>query len=213
MARLLNGLMGGISGKIGNMEAYVLNGRTYLRAAKKIKNTAPTEKQLAARMRLNVVNRFINSMTSYVGVGFALFARDKTFSANNAAKSYQLKHAVNGEYPNFEIAYPNVLLSTGSYPMALNPVVSVLDACLQFNWELSPMDSAYTSNGQTMLLAYCPELQKSHYKIGGASRYSGIDSLSLPDTFKGKRLECYLSFVADDRKAISDSSYLGSLQY
>ena len=126
MARLINGLFGGISGKIGNMEAYVLNGATYLRAAKKKTKVAPTEKQLATRARLMTVNRFIDSMTTYVGVGFALFARDKIFSANNAAKSYQFKHAVAGEYPNFEIIYPEVRLSTGSYPMALNPTVLVL---------------------------------------------------------------------------------------
>ncbi|WP_084241516.1 DUF6266 family protein [Pedobacter africanus] len=58
-----------------------------------------------------------------------------------------------------------------------------------------------------MLLVYAPALNKSFYILSGARRTAGTEFLELPDKFLHQQLHCYISFVADDRKAISDSVY------
>ena len=51
MARIKNGILGGISGKIGDAEGYVRNGIAYIRAKKHKNKKAPSVKQLVARQK------------------------------------------------------------------------------------------------------------------------------------------------------------------
>jgi hypothetical protein len=59
-----------------------------------------------------------------------------------------------------------------------------------------------------MLLVYAPALNKSFYILSAARRTAGTEFLELPDEFKNQELHGYISFIADDRKAISDSAYI-----
>jgi len=213
MGRLKNGILGGISGKVGDVEGYIVNGIAYVRARKRKTKKAPTQKQLWTRMRMAAVNQFINSMTAFVRVGYQNMAKNAAFSANNAAKSYQLRHAVSGEYPDAGIDFSKVMLSTGTLDVALNPSVETLANGFKFSWDMAGGSDSYNERAQSMLLAYSPELHKSFFKIGGSCRYTGLDILEIPDNVKGKALECYLSFAADDREKIADSVYLGSVIY
>lgn len=47
MARLINGILGGFVGIVGNLEGYMLNGRQIIRSRRKKTSKPPTEKQLA----------------------------------------------------------------------------------------------------------------------------------------------------------------------
>ncbi|TCD01667.1 DUF6266 family protein [Pedobacter psychroterrae] len=48
---------------------------------------------------------------------------EKGDSANNCARSYNLKHAIKGEYPDQEIDYPALRLSEGNLALPLNASV------------------------------------------------------------------------------------------
>jgi hypothetical protein len=63
-----------------------------------------------------------------------------------------------------------------------------------------------------MLLAYSPALNEAVYTLCGARRITGTDVLRLPDdSWKGKVIEIYLSFVTEDRKLCTNSLYLGQV--
>jgi len=209
MARIRNGIFGGFTGKIGNVEGFIRNGNAYVRPARRKSNKPPTEKQLAARMRLKVVNSFINRMTPFVGVGFALASKGQTASANNLAKGYQLNHALTGDYPNIRIDYSKVSLCRGDMQIIVDSTVSVTVEGLVFTWQTDPMMDSYSSRSQTMLMIYSPELGRSVYRIGGAYSYTRSEFVPLTAEFKGRELHCYIAFAADDRQGISNSEYLG----
>ncbi len=87
MARLKDGLLGGLSGKIGDVIGYIRYGKAYvkMKSIKPVKERKPG--QLEGQQRMSVVNDFINTMTEFVRIGFTLEAAKKMHSANSAAKS------------------------------------------------------------------------------------------------------------------------------
>lgn len=213
MARLINGIFGGIKGRIGDVEGYHRFGIPHVRIKKRKTNIPPSEKQKEVRLRLEVVNKFIGTMTKFVKMGFELAASKDSRTSNNAAKSYQLLHSLKGEYPDISINYSAVMLSSGPLPPAIDPQIIALEQGIQFTWGFDPEADHYDKRAQVMMLVHCPALNKSFYSLSGARRTAGLDVLEVPSHFRGNQLEAYISFVSDDRKSISDSVYVGSIRY
>ena len=213
MARLKNGLLGSISGKISDVIGFIRYGKAFVKM-KSIKS--PKERQpgqLEGQQRMTVVNDFINSMTEFVRIGFALDAAKKTHSANAAAKSYQMKNAVTGEFPSLEIDYPKVLLSKGNIDPPANASAVALVNGIKFNWELSRRTEVYHKRSRVMLLVYAPSLKKSLFTLSGASILDKTGFLELPLEFKDQLLHAYITFLRDDQQQISNSAYAGSITY
>ncbi|MNL60525.1 hypothetical protein D3C87_1843420 [compost metagenome] len=98
-------------------------------------------------------------------------------------------------------------------PVADEPEVQPLANGLLFTWGFALNEGFYYQRQQVMLLVYAPAISKAFYTLSGARRMTGAEAMELPDDFKGQLLECYMSFVADDRKAISNSVYVGQVVY
>jgi hypothetical protein len=211
MARLKNGILGGITGKIGNIEGYMLNGEYIVRSRRR-KSTKPrTEKQLANQQKFGTVNHFINPFIDFVIVGFNHSAIGKRQRPHNLAVSYQYKYAITGQYPDFTIDYSKVRVTEGSINIQnINASVQLENNHLNFTWT-PDLTFAY-GNDRVMLLAYAPALKEAVYTLCGAKRNKGIDVLELPDdSWKGQVIETYLSFRAENRMVCANSLYLGQI--
>ena len=211
MARLKNGLLGGITGAIGDIEGYMLNGKYIVRSRRRKSIKPPSEKQLACRKRLAVVSKFISGFIPYVEVGFAYSGAKKGYAGYNAVTGYQIKHALTGQYPDYTIDYTKVRVSEG--PMSnenINAAVTLQNNYLVFSWTA---DLSYQhSSDRVMLLAYAPALDEAIYTLCGAKRMDGRDVLLLPEsTWKEKVIEIYFSFVSENRKQCTNSIYLGQV--
>ncbi|SDJ49417.1 hypothetical protein SAMN04487898_10380 [Pedobacter sp. ok626] len=210
MARLNNGILGSINGKVGNVEGYVRYGKAYLRTKKRKSKVPPTINRLTCRKRMSVVNNFVNSMTDYVRIGFEGAADGKPFSPNNAAKSYQLRNALQGEYPEISIFYPGVRLTQGSIENPANTKAVVEGNGIRFTWDYHPVFNWDDRRAQVMLLVYIEESGKAISLLSGARYTEMTEFMEMPADVKGLNLHAYLSFIADDRKNISNSIYLGN---
>ncbi|SEW38961.1 hypothetical protein SAMN05428988_4958 [Chitinophaga sp. YR573] len=211
MARLKNGIFWGIQGVVGNLEGYILNGKYIVRSRRRKSTKPPSEKQLACRKRLAVVNKFLSGFIPYVQVGFAYTGAEKGYTGYHAATGYQIKQALTGQYPDYIIDYTKVRLTEG--PMSnenINAAVVRQNNYLVFSWTA---DLSYKhSSDRVMLLAYAPALNEAVYTLCGAKRMDGRDVLLLPDSsWKEKVIEIYLSFVTEDRKQCTNSLYLGQM--
>ncbi|SEW40169.1 hypothetical protein SAMN05428988_5242 [Chitinophaga sp. YR573] len=211
MARLDNGILGGMYGVIGNLEIYMLNGK-YIARSRRCKSTKPpSEKQLACWKRMAVVIKFLSGFVPYVQVGFAYTAEKKGWNGHNAATSYQIKHTLTGQYPDYTIDYSKVRLTEGAMSTEnINAAVIQQNNSLVFTWTA---DLSYKhSSDRVMLLAYAPALNEAVYTVGGARRMDGRDVLLLPDSsWQEKVIEIYFSFVSENRKQCTNSIYLGQI--
>ncbi|WEK17784.1 MAG: DUF6266 family protein [Candidatus Pedobacter colombiensis] len=209
MGILKNGIMGNYRGRIGNLVFYVLNGKTVVRTIGKT-TKPPTELQLKCRQEMSVVSSFLKHITEFINVGFNLMAKYNNKHPFNMALSYNRKYALQGRYPDIGVNFKKVLVTEGSVLNAIDPFIESIPEGLKFSWSCPDSLNWSRPNDNVMLLAYFPVLQKAEYVLYGAKRSAGSDILSLPADLLNEYMEVYISFVAEDRRGIANSTYLGS---
>lgn len=132
MGKINQGILGGFSGKVGNVVGGSWKGIDYMRVKPASVANPRTEDQLDQRSRFVTVLNFLKPMKEFVKVGFKRYAIKMT--AFNSAMSYNLHNAVDGFYPNFVINYENALISRGGLTGVLNFFVdSPNPGHIQFN--------------------------------------------------------------------------------
>jgi len=221
MARLLEGIFGPIVGKLANTVGYVRKGQAVLRMspAKPKKKKARTPAQQAVNLKFKLVKAFISVINGFTNVGFKLDVEGTTKIAQNNAVSYNIKDAIKGEFPDFELDYSKIIVSKGTLMPPLNPTVELEDNQLRIKWEVNPGLSRERRRDQVMMLAYLPVSKETSYVLSGARRTAGEDVLEIDyrktDHYSQKKdtsIEVYVAFIADDRQSISDSVYAGRIE-
>lgn len=209
MAILRNGILGSCSGKIGNMVFYTVNGKQMARSVGKY-TKPPTEKQLQNQMELGVVTTFLKPIMVLINAGFGLMANGSGKSPYNLAVGFNKKQAMQGVYPDVEMAYEKVLVTRGNMWGAIAAGPELTNTGLSFSWESSASLQWSRQSDQVMLLAYFPAKGLAVYELAGPKRSALAAVLPIPEELLTAYMEVYIAFVAEDRKQISDSSYLGN---
>lgn len=219
MARLPKGLFGGFSGKLGDLVGYSLNGRDMVRTIGK-STKPPTVKQLAVRQKIAILNRELSAMLAVINAGFELAVKGTDKNPFNEAVSYNFKHACAGSYPNISIDYSRLLVSKGSLPPAFEPKVNILPGGLEFTWGLDPLVHDNILNDRAMLLIYYPDpdhLPASNEQVVcvliGAQRRALKDFIELAPAYLTAPMVCYIAFVAEGGKSVSNSMLAESTAY
>ena len=208
MAILKNGINGPVIGKFGNKVAYLLNGQNIIRGIGIVNHWS--DKQLANWIRTAIITDLLNPVLDFVRIGFDS-VKNKYDTAYNSALSLNKKTATKGTYPNVEIDFPKVRFSQGIIPAPKNTLVKLEGNNLFFNWDPDIETSGTGKRDQVMLIAYFPEYKKAISLRSGARRMEGKEQLKLTSFTKQMVIETYMSFIADDRKNVSDSVYCGQV--
>ena len=208
MAIAKNGLFGSHTGKVGNLVYYELNGKNVVRGIGKT-TKPPSEKQLKVQMETNLMSSFFSTVLPFIKVGFSIARLGTGLNAHNIGMKQPRDLIIKGSYPNLELAFEEIVLSTGTLIPAVAPEVTAVAEGLRFSWHTSPQMEWPASTDQVMMLAYFPEEKIIAYQLFGSSRLSGTDVLHLPEPLQDKYMETYISFVAADRKDLANSTYMG----
>ena len=130
----------------------------------------------------------------------------------NAAMSYTYKNALAGSYPEYCIDYSKVLVSRGPLPGALNPEVRLTPTGeIEFTWENNSMVNEAMSDDKVLLVAFNSTRQEVVSIIGGNLRSVGNQVITLPSTFAGTKVQCYIAFQNDHNLLVSDSEFVGCI--
>jgi hypothetical protein len=219
MARLKgNGLQGGFTGRLGDVVGCRWKDTYYIRSRPKKVNHPNTEAQLKQRMRFIKTQNFLSPLKEFLRVGYGAFTADK--SAYNAAMSYNIKNALNGNYPNIEIDPSKVLISRGSLPKPSETAVKASSKdTVNFFWnsvEKAPFPAM--PNDKALLVVRSLTSKEADYKMDAARRSDGEATIKLPADFQGAEIACYLIFVRQEvllgnyaEESISDSIFCGKL--
>lgn len=208
MARLKNGILGGIHGKLANLTGYPLNGQHIIRTVGL--NTKPlTEKQLFSNLKMAVLMGFFNGLETLLKRGFNPKAKGTTLNYHNVAVALNNPHALKLACPDVEMDFSKFIFSVGDLPQPTETAVEMVAEGLRFTWSKDGF-SWPENHDQVMLFAYAPDTNDKIFKCSGAKRLEGEDILNIPPSLRSKRFEVYISFVSDDRDRAADSLYLGS---
>ena len=209
MGKISQGILGGLSGKVGNVIGGNWKGIDYLRIKPSSVANPRTEGQVNQRNKFTITLEYLQANIGFIKIGYKAFAVKKT--EFNAAMSYVLNNAVGGIAPNFTIDYNNALLSRGSLSGVLNGVTDLTNAGqVDFSWDDNSAEGNANATDRSMVLVYNPSKKESMYILDGADRTVGAQSVVIPNTYAGDTVELFMAFVSEDGSQVSNSIYLGS---
>jgi hypothetical protein len=210
MGKANYGILGPVSGKVGNLVFYVSQGSACVRTAGK--RYAPlTPAELINTRKMAVLMNFFKPIKPFIKLGFGTDLAHSKLNYHNAATSYNKKNAFNLIDDLPELAYDRLRVSSGTGLAAEQPLVLLTESELQFSWAHDQGKNWNAGSDQVMMMAIFPDENLAVYDSAGAKRKTGFDSLHLNSSLVGKRMELYISFIAQDRHSVSNSFYLGRL--
>ena len=209
MGKIAQGILGGLSGKVGNIIGGSWKGIDYIRIKPSSVANPRTVGQVNQRNKFTVTLEFIQAVKPFIQKGYKFLAVKKT--AFNAAMSYVLNNAIGGVEPNFNVDYANALVSRGGLSTALNPTTDLTTAGeVTFNWDDNSAEGNANATDKAMLLVYNPLKKESISLTDGADRTVGSQIVAIPTTYAGDTVELFMAFITADGSQVSNSVYLGS---
>lgn len=209
MGTFNKGILGGFSGKVGNVVGGNWKGIDYMRSKSSKRNFTPSQAQLVQQLKFGLSMRFVQSFSGLAELSFRNYAVKKT--GINSALAYVLKNAVVGTYPTFSINYADVLMSRGDLPNVLAPAVTAAAAGIAtFSWTDNGGTGIAKADDQAILVAYCPALNQCIYSIGPATRADLTGDLNL-GTFTGQLVHTYIGFTSASGRNTASSIYTGTI--
>lgn len=207
MGRINKGILGGFSGKVGNVVGGNWKGIDYMRSKSNGRKGGFSQAQKEQQAKFGLAIRFAQSMSGLLEMGFHSFAQGQT--GINSAVSYILKNAIGGAYPNYTIVYGDVLVTRGDLPNVLAPsVVADANSLVTYNWSDNSGAGIAKPGDRVILAAYCPALNQCIYTTGSARRDTKTDVLNLA-SFSGKEVHTYIGCLSEDDRNIATSIYTG----
>lgn len=209
MGKIAQGILGGLSGKVGNIIGGSWKGIDYIRIKPSSVANPRTVGQVNQRNKFTVTLEFIQAVKPFIQKGYKFLAVKMT--AFNAAMSYVLNNAIGGVEPNFNVDYADALVSRGGLSTALNPTTDLATAGeVTFNWDDNSAEGNANTTDKAMLLVYNPSKKESISLTDGADRTVGTQIVAIPTTYAGDTVELFMAFIAADGSQVSNSTYLGS---
>ncbi|MEQ3665841.1 DUF6266 family protein [Olleya sp.] len=209
MGKISQGILGGLSGKVGNVIGGNWKGIDYIRIKPSSVANPRTEGQVNQRNKFSATLEYLQPNKEFLKIGYKSFATKKT--EFNAAMSYVLNNAVGGVAPDFTVDYANALLSRGSLSGALNATTDLSAAGqVSFAWDDNSTEGNANTTDKAMVLVYNPSKKESMYVLNGADRTVGLQDVTIPATYAGDTVELFIAFVSLDGSQVSNSIYLGS---
>lgn len=210
MAKLLKGLFGPISGKVGNMVFVTRNGKSYVQSMPQPSHRKPTERQLEQRTRFGMVMGFATLFKTMVQV--TLKSRKPVLTGMNVMVKDILQHAVTGEYPSQQIEYSKVRFTKGYVAGAYHPEVYLAGKeILKLYWAEDLSFNAFSSD-QLIVVLYRESLNECWFDLRtGVSRWKGSSVIRIPEAFASRETHVWIAFHSPEQRRYSNSQYLGTL--
>ena len=208
MGKIRRGILGGFSGKVGNVVGASWKGIAYMRALPLSVKNPRTLKQRTQRSRFLLATKVLKSLQSVIKSGWALKA--KGCSAFNAAMSYTVLSAIKGQYPNFSVDYSKVLISTGNLTGAKDYSTDGYDK-MKSNvlWTNNSGTGSAKADDVALIAVFNPTKNEIVTPATKVLRSTASTTMLLPEHWDGDNAHVYLGFIAEDGKEIADSVYLG----
>ena len=209
MARIINGINGGFTGKVGTVTGYIRNGGNFMRSRTRRKDTIKSEKRLLQQQKIKVCNEFTKPFSGSGFFNTSFPANGATSTGYNRATSAIMNLAIVKE-PEVSLQYPLVLISMGMLPGAVYASALVNDdGNIVFTWTDNTGTGSAKKEDKVLMVVYFPESKTAMYEISDSTRKDCTAILQMK-SMKGIA-ETWMGFVSADETNAADSVYTGSI--
>lgn len=224
------GLIGSMSGKLGNSVAFVRNGQQIFRVYQPTVANPNTYRQRVSREKFKLLGEMASGYANAASIG--LRAQRKTGETTRNVFMRLNKTSVtgvnlNGTAINFEVSYESLQFSQGTLPRMVFGTPSFATpgmASVEVEDNMQDVDGASIPD-RVMLVVVCPSAKAAVARFSG-TRETTEFSIKVPSTWQGLQVYMYaytvklpeaLNGVADNvspyrtpAEAVSDTIYIGS---
>ena len=211
MAIFTPGPLGCPKGKMDNIVFYQLKDQIISRSIGKFRGK-PTPDQLANRQAMLATMDLLVPMKSFIKQGFEQSTKGTRCNAFNIATSYNKKNALKGEYPNINVDYTKVVLSSGKLPLATDLKLSKTEGGLLLEW--NPEYTRENRDDLVMVALYHSSIKDATMYLNAGKREQGKCFIPIEENkhnLLNAPIEAYLCFKSANGELISDSVYLGNI--
>ena len=210
MGKLIQGINGPFTGKVGPAVGSSWRGISVIRSLPSPRTRPFTKGELAQQMKFKLLTAFLLRVMPLMNVTFKNLAVRMT--GFNKGYSYNIKNVFTGEYPDLSIDYSLVMLSRGDLPNADSPsAISSASGSLDFSWIDNTGKGKALKTDRAFVAIYCKEKSNWQYKLDVADRSAGRYSMDVKE-FSGKTVHGYIGFLSPDGTEVSDSIYTGIVE-
>jgi hypothetical protein len=210
MGTIKQGILGGFSGKVGNVVGASWRGIDYMRSLPASVRNPQTVPQMTQRSRFSLIGKMLKTFVPVIRLGFAGIAGTGK-SAFSEAMSYNILNSIIGLYPDLEVDFQKFKVSIGELYGATNVVVSSAAGSISFDWDTDLLNNAAATD-KVILLAYNQSTGDASYDVDAATRADGSGSIAVLPTWDGDLVDTYLALYSADGKLVSNSVYAGRVE-
>ena len=179
MAIAKDGILGGFSGKVGNIVGLTLNGVPIMRAAPKASQKPPTEKQRLQRLKFSLAIEFTKP---FLGITQQFF-NQSAFSGErrNLLISYTLQNVIQVQDDEFTLLWNKFLVSSGDLSGFHYLDVALQDESLHLTWQDNSSQGFAHSNDEVHLILVSEKKKKIEFLEKIANRTTPQVTVPSPD--------------------------------
>ncbi|MBN7816264.1 DUF6266 family protein [Algoriphagus pacificus] len=215
MGKVTDGLLGGISGKVGNLVFYQVNGETIVRSKQGARSGTSSSLQSYHQQAFALAQEFLSPLKKEIAVGFGAY-KIGTKRGIDRAKSLLLKNAI---YPTdgVPVLQPGkVLISSGDLTGVSGGLLTEISpGQFRIEWTVNSWDGSARDADKTFLVLYDTKEQRVFSIQGAAYRKEGFQEWEFPWGSRNENSVVYVYFsFYSDRKGkteFSDSICLGRI--
>ena len=210
MATFEKGILGGFSGKVGNVVGARWRGKNVMRSLPQRGNYTATAKQEEQRLKFKTVIGFLSPIVDVLNSYYGSAQGDK--SRANLATSYHLKNAVLSTPTGAVMEYAKVVVSKGDLRgIDGGTVAAAAEQILNFGWQDNSGQGKATATDAFMVVVYAPELNLFYTNIAVATRDATKASVTLPNFMASFEVEVWASFSKPETNLAAISTYMGAI--
>ena len=209
MGKFKQGILGPFSGKVGAVVGAQWRGISYMRGVPRVQSKPRTDLQNAQSSKLTLFRGFLLGVGDIVNKCFQNFDQ---YTEMNGALSYNMKYAVAGSYPDFEVDFPSFVFAKGELLGSWTPTAcSKSIGKLRVSWKNRPFSNLSSSDDNVQVILYCVKTEQFHIYDHIGIRSDKSVKLDVREDVRGNTVHCYLHFYSDKFKISSTNEYIGEI--
>lgn len=211
MGTFSKGILGGFSGKVGNVVGARWRGKDILRSLPSRGNYVPSTLQVDQRLRFGTVIAFLTPIKTVVSEYFGKQQGDK--SPFNLATGYHIKEAlVPGPISGYVMNFMKVLISKGDLRGLANATATpAAGQVITLSWDDNSGQGNAAATDELTVVAYSEALNLFEIGQQVGTRDLTTIQLPMPAYWVGQEAQLWATFVSADQKLAATSTYLGAV--
>lgn len=207
MAKLKDGILGALLGKIGPVVVSKRGNTVYVKSRPAQVRHPNTEKQLAAKRSFGAAASLSSFLLPFVK--HSIFV-DEGKSAYHRCLSLNKNNALIESNGGFEVDYSKLILSKGALEGLQNAEAKRTgEGHIHFTWSDNSRVNNANGDDQVLLFAAVPDKDEIVYRINGACRMDEEAILNIPEDLKADPLYVYIVVQSREKQVTANSEFLG----